>query len=472
MPFRFDPPDLRDRWTKALRVLADHCDDEYWPHTIDPDFEKWESEHEDEVIFSEETILEYLRPKDKSFDGGYYPRTVREVLRWAAEIPSAKMHDRTIYVAPGRALVHVIPNGEVDPHWVVSQIVDGERLYETWITHKGVSYRVCLTFGLTPFAFFIGPRANSVPVVDDLDTFVEISLESKILPLEAVHEVTAAYLFALCVSVAGCDYVVTPFRETEAFELAGEDSDWEAVIGEVGPLPAEGTPDDVAVWYRQVDTVLANNRARETVVAKELLQRRREMRMRPAPLGPGMADVYALFHRGASGSIDDEYRVLCFAKVLEYVALTAVKQKSHGEIRKRLLDPRAIAPDARFIEDLIQLVDAQRNYRKDADALRLGVREFADPVTLALLATPALTALKGCTQSTSDTDKEKALDELAGAISATRNQIAHGKANYTMTGKECPLDQLEAFVVLLRSVAMQAISWFAGVPETARVTRG
>ena len=195
------------------------------------------------------------------------------------------------------------------------------------------------------------------------------------------------------------------------------------------------------------------------------------IRLRPLILGSGMGDVYALFHRAASEHLDDEYRALCYVKIVEYVSMTVIKQKAHGEIRRRLADERSLVPDARYIEDLIQLVNAQREFRKDAEALRLTVLEVADPIVLSPKAPAFLPALRMYAQDAAEKDRERALDELAAAMTATRNQIAHSKANYSLTGKECPPGQLPEFVGLLRLLGMQAIYWFGNIPDQMRVVR-
>jgi hypothetical protein len=49
------------------------------------------------------------------------------------------------------------------------------------------------------------------------------------------------------------------------------------------------------------------------------------------------------------------------------------------------------------------------------------------------------------------------LNRFSDVLSATRNLIAHAKANYTLTGDECPSDQYEAFAVSAKLAAEQAI---------------
>ncbi len=58
---------------------------------------------------------------------------------------------------------------------------------------------------------------------------------------------------------------------------------------------------------------------------------------------------------------------------------------------------------------------------------------------------------------------------LSQAISDTRNYIAHAKANYRNKGLECPEDEKERFIIVLRIIARQCIRWFANQPDSKRV---
>lgn len=244
---------------------------------------------------------------------------------------------------------------------------------------------------------------------------------------EVIREIVGGYLFALSTAPLGGDFEIAPFPGPfEEFDAYDDEEDGVEEI----PMPPFPSPE----W----NTWEERRRREWDERGARFLAPRRTPHLRPVVLGRGMADLNGMFLRALSPDHDLEYRILCFAKVVEYVSLTAVKQKAHGEIRRRLMDGQVLAPDARFIEDLIQLVEAQREYRKDAEALRIAIREFAD---------------------------------LAASLSATRNQIAHGKANYGATGRECPPDQMGAFVELLRKLSVQGIHWFAALPDSMRVVR-
>ena len=84
-------------------------------------------------------------------------------------------------------------------------------------------------------------------------------------------------------------------------------------------------------------------------------------------------------------------------------------------------------------------------------------------------APPFLRKLAAITDASAKQDKEVATREFSFALSATRNAIAHAKANYEPTGEECPETQLSQFVACVEIAAQQVIRWFARCPEHQRV---
>ncbi len=80
-----------------------------------------------------------------------------------------------------------------------------------------------------------------------------------------------------------------------------------------------------------------------------------------------------------------------------------------------------------------------------------------------------LSKLHGVSPSDPPKKKEEALAELGASLYATRNRIAHAKANYEPTGEECPEVQLAAFAECAKLAAQQAVRWYHSRPEDARV---
>jgi hypothetical protein len=455
MPIRFDPPDLFDRWKTALTCFSSKelCSDS-WPDVTDDawDPKDWNSEDDDDFVVSENTNFD-VYPRET--DGDPYECSLGAVIEWSAELRHAKIVDRNAYVSPIRMLFHVAPVDGIAARFAEADApLAGEHLFEQQLDISGRALCLAMTFGLTPFALLIdNVDADYCPSVYRTDAFVEVRWDGNPPELEDVREIVDAYLFTVCRS--GFDYKVSRFRELID---DWEPEDWEMFTFSTVMNSSPGELRDCSI-------------ERATTAKDKLIEQLRAIRLRPLILGAGMGDVYALFHRAAGEHLDDEYRALCYVKIVEYVSMTVIKQKAHGEIRRRLADERTLVPDAGYIEDLIQLVNAQREFRKDAEALRLTVLVVADPIVLSLKAPAFLPALRKCAQDAADKDRERALDELAAAMTATRNQIAHSKANYSLTGKECPPGQLAEFVGLLRLLGMQAIYWFGNIPDRMRVVR-
>jgi hypothetical protein len=452
MTIRFDPPDLLDRWKAALTCFSSNeLSSDDWPDVAGDasDPKACYSEDNEDFVVSEDTKFDvYPREADDS-----YECTLGAVIEWASELRNAKIVDRIAYVSSIRILFHVAPVSGIAARFAEADApLTGVHLFEQQLEIGGRALRLALTYGLTPFALLIDKvDGEYCPSVYRTDAYVEVRWEGNPPEIQDVREIVDAYLFTVCRS--GFDYQVSRFRELID---DWEPEDWELFTfsSSMNSSPGE---------HRDRSILLA------TTAKDRLIEQLRTIRLRPLILGAGMGDVYALFHRAASENLDDEYRVLCYVKIVEYVSMTVIKQKAHGEIRRRLADERALVPDARYIEDLIQLVNTQRDFRKDAGALRLTVQEVADPIVLSPKAPAFLPALRMCAQDAAEKDRERALDELAAAMTATRNQIAHSKANYSLTGKECPPGQLGEFVGLLRLLGVQAIYWFGNIPDRMRV---
>jgi hypothetical protein len=193
------------------------------------------------------------------------------------------------------------------------------------------------------------------------------------------------------------------------------------------------------------------------------------MRLRPLIGGPGVESLLRLYE-GAIGRVGDgEQHFVGFIKVIEYVSATVVNTERNAQIRRRLLSPKALTPDAGFIRDLSQLFESLRNFKKDAEALRLAIETCCDAVQLAQHAPPHLRQLASIVETSKEGDRKKALDALSATFSATRNMFSHAKANYTLTGDECPEGELAQLTKCARVAAQQCARWFAHSDLSLRI---
>lgn len=200
---------------------------------------------------------------------------------------------------------------------------------------------------------------------------------------------------------------------------------------------------------------------------EQLLERGR--RLRPLLVGPGMQSLLREFNRGAAAS-DAEGAVLSFVKCIEYVSATVVREKQYEDLRKRLLSAEALHPTAAYLDGLLALFEENRQFTKDSEAIKLAIERCCDPILLAKHAPTFLRTLSTIASESKPAERRQALVELSGCLSATRNQLAHAKANYDLTGKECPSDQLLALANCARLAAEQCIRWYAALNPDLRRT--
>lgn len=195
---------------------------------------------------------------------------------------------------------------------------------------------------------------------------------------------------------------------------------------------------------------------------------RRSMTLRPLLMGQGLPSVLREFNRGYGHAIG-EGALLSYAKCIEYVSATVVREKQYEDLRKRLLARGALNPDADFLDGLLTLFEENRVLARDTEALKLAVERCCDPLPMAPHAPKFLSHLANVTPQSSEQQRKAALHELAASISASRNQLAHAKANYKPTGKECPLAQMDALIACAKLAAEQCIRWYAArSPESRR----
>lgn len=163
---------------------------------------------------------------------------------------------------------------------------------------------------------------------------------------------------------------------------------------------------------------------------------------------------------------DDEVAILFYSKVIEFVSETVVRAKVTDEARKVLSSNRALTPDANFVKELQELFK-EHSYQKDADSLKLAVqtcgyfRDLNGKVPEFIKSKVKSELNKGGVWG--------ALGTLADSITATRNSIAHAKANYRITGKEIPEAQYDQLSELLRVLSQQCIRWYAAQSPLVRV---
>jgi hypothetical protein len=162
---------------------------------------------------------------------------------------------------------------------------------------------------------------------------------------------------------------------------------------------------------------------------------------------------------------DNEIAILYFTKAIEFVSETVIRAKVTEEGRKALLSNRAMTPDANFIKELQQMFKAN-SYQKDSESLKLTIQTcgyFKD------IENTIPEQIKKLVQKELQKDEKSALGILADSVTATRNSIAHAKANYRASGKEIPEEQFSELSETLRVLSQHCIRWYASQNDSSRV---
>jgi len=408
---------LETRVVDAFKALGDFMDIEWG--ALDRNYQPaadWEE------LVTEDTVIEGVRLPRTDFG---LDMTVGQLLVWAEELKKGKLIDRRDFTSPNFTLVYIEPVNDLACAALGSIRATVGPLEQTAVSGEQ-KYRMRLVEGMTLFGAKIAEEGSYEkwwPPCTESDLFVEVACAGG--EYATASALVDSYLYEIHCSL-GLQFQRA--RYVEAVE------DWDEETKNA--LKAVGSGG----------------------------------RLRPVLFGPGIQDLMILFNEATSVR-QVEYAVLGYTKVIEYVAATVVKQRAHQAIRTRLLSPAALRPDATFIEDFCALIEDQRTFQKDSEAIRLTIETCCDAPQLASAAPLHLTSLKAVTDASKPEERRDGLKKLAECISSTRNQIVHAKTNFTPRGAECPEDQLGALRECLAIAAQQVIRWFADVPESFRVLK-
>jgi len=423
---RFDPLELEEEVKTALQGIAGSIDDAEFAFLEDgfnPLEEGFDPAEFEDITITEDSKLKIGLPQcDDSIEITY-----GELIALADELANAKLVENVEYWAPTRFLLRVAPIAPHSSLKLIEHLYAGSSFAEgICITETVVGPCKCecsLVSGYSPFAFLITGRAcwdkYYPPVLPD-DLFIQVCFDKGASPA-LVREIASAYQFEL-----GATLSLYLERSPRADEI---DNMWEgAEANDWSPPP-----------------------------------------LRPLLIGAGLPPLLQLSNK-AVANVDAEVCVLYLTKCFEYVAQTVVRQQLVETMRAKLMSPRALNPSADFIIEIESLLEELRNFRRDREAVILTAVHCCEATELAPHAPPFLTALAKVNGKTKRKEREEALKHFAASLIATRNSIAHAKANYEPTGEECPDAQLGLFAECARIAAQQVIRWYADRSESSRVT--
>lgn len=192
-----------------------------------------------------------------------------------------------------------------------------------------------------------------------------------------------------------------------------------------------------------------------------------ESQMFPLIYGVGAAELLGLYNT-AKVTVDLDFKILGFTKVIEYIAPTITQKELIESVSLKLSSLNVFKPTAAFISELGAIYDKHRNTTtKDSELIKLSI---LTAVTLDEIWEKTPIFLKGkLTSLPAELEHSVFLEKIAECIYSTRNEIAHAKANYEKRGTECPVRYKSDFCLMLDAIAVRCIRWFALQPEDKRV---
>jgi len=471
----FIPPNLKGELAKALEIWEEKLSDQELPDGLSSP-SQWDSDsEEDEEISADTTVSLGLRYWDEVVE-----LTCAEFIDLMQEFRNSKLLNSVACISKNRAIWRITPLNAMayraigtqefssetpeeatlrDKYFrakervqvIHEEISDSEnynqlfpRLQEaeaeerrlsdlvgdlskatfrTEVQVNGQTVEAGLITGFNVFSLHVvaaGLDHEYFPPVGSEEAFIEVNFPEK-LTEDQIAQFVQAYLFELSATV-GCEFVVSPRQEIE---------DAEADEYEGGLV-------------------------------------RTPHRLRPLVTGKGIADLLTIYNRGV-GTVDDELKILCFTKVIEFVAQTAIKRQSTETIHGKLMSSRAISPDAQFISELELLIEQQRVFKKDREAIRLTISLCCQATELSPTSPKFIKELSLPDLASDVKLQTAALNKFSDVLYSTRNSIAHAKSNYVPTGDECPSEALHQLATCSRRAAEQAIRWFASIPDPQRV---
>lgn len=195
------------------------------------------------------------------------------------------------------------------------------------------------------------------------------------------------------------------------------------------------------------------------------VEKNTNFKMFPLLTGNGMADVIKLYNQ--SLNIDNfDYKILSLTKIIEYISPTLIKEKLNDRILQKLSEPKVLNPNAEYVSELQKIFEEYNKY-KDSEMIKLAILEIVDIDEIEKI----LPAFLRKFQSNHKENNKEMLSKLSQAISDTRNNIAHAKANYNDKGLECPNSEKEEFIQILLIISRQFIRWFYNQSPNKRVLK-
>jgi len=174
--------------------------------------------------------------------------------------------------------------------------------------------------------------------------------------------------------------------------------------------------------------------------------------------------------------LDEDIRLLYFYKILEYFAPVVVKIKSNEKLKAKLDSPKAIKPDANFLQSIYKLTRKFDEDLKDKDLVKAVFRECFDIVDLFEYLPESLKRRvkgqlkeKDVSYELSEEKMTIAANMLGGIVYSTRNSIVHAKSNYEKDENECVIEELPELNNFLKHACYSTIKWYNRLPNHLKI---
>lgn len=415
MVIKYKPESLKGEVKELIELFEEK--------NISHDFEGYleEEEYEEEdITINKDTTIEVWLPRSEYEEGPY---TLKEVLYMVNEAKKFKTIDEEVFIGEKLALIRI----DSYHREILTRLIDEDdnSIVSASQIINGQEYNVDIVEGLTSYAIALtleGFYNKYTPPIDYDDMFIKIHSEKEI-DNNIINDLVQAYIFEI-----------------------------KSTLGiEVHPSPRPYySPDDAYDMWEEKGMNSAPSR------------------LRPLLQGKGISELLKLYNSSVS-TPNPEILILTNTKVIEYVSQTVIQKDFVNSTIMKLSSPRALSPDANYILELNKIFEEHRNNKKDQFAIKLTIQTCCDIGEISAIAPDFLKLTKKIKIDSKGEEKQRALEEVATAISHTRNMFAHAKTNYELKGKECPESQLQDFAKCIDVLAQQVIRWFAREHEDNRI---
>ena len=382
----------------------------------------------DDVIISNQTCIT-LHLADTDDEDIYEEITLQQLMNIIEQYKSIRTMTLGKCISPDVAF-YVI-NSEQDDFVLQQAFLNYNGFYNDIVTlnsiYNGKGVRCSIVLGITLFGMMILKQQEYneyFPPVSCRDLFIKI--ESEDLSDDDYDIIVNAYIFEL----SACDVLDVSLSSRPEY-------------------PYDDEVEDFLIQTEYLD---------------------------PLIFSKGLDIPILIFNNGLK-TIDINHKIIEFTRVIEHISQTVIRLEKTERIQSKLSRLRAINADADYIRELEQVYDDLKNkYAKDSDLIKATIQRCCDMDEIGVLSPEYLRKVASLSSSLAKPKSDRlqvieaAKEELAQAISDTRNEISHAKANYIGRGKECPNEEKGEFVKMLKVVAIQVIRWYSNIHESQRIT--